>query len=162
MGKLVKNGIDYTNGTVDSILSNTSKNPVQNKVVTNAINNLINQIGNLGGTSYSFDEQAVGTWVDGSTIYKRTFHSGFININGTYTIPKETGWHIGMYIKSEIIMQYTDSTYDFIWASNMGNNNTVVATSYNANDGTVSFNFRNQYGYTDSYVTIYYTKEADA
>ena len=40
MGKLVKNGIDYTNGTVDSMLSNTSKNPVQNKVVTKAINDI--------------------------------------------------------------------------------------------------------------------------
>ena len=161
MGKLVKNGIDYTNGTVDSVLSNTSKNPVQNKVVTGAINNLIAQIGGLGGVSYSYDEQAVGTWVDGSTIYKKTFHSGYISTNGSYTIPKETGWHVGTYVKSEVIMQYADSAYNLVWASNVGNENVVVATQLNANDGSITFFFRSSYGYSDSYVTIYYTKEAD-
>ncbi len=110
---------------------------------------------------YSETEQAVGTWIDGSTIYKKTFHSGAVQVNGEYAVPKEAGWHIGMYIKSEIIMRYTDGTYDLIWASNMGNNNTVVSTSYDVNSGVVKFYFRNQYGYSDSYVTIYYTKVAD-
>lgn len=119
----------------------------------------VDRIGDIA--NYSYDEQAVGTWVDGSTIYKRTYHSGALPVNAEYSIPKESGWHIGMYIKSEIIMRYTDSTYDLIWASNMGNNNTVVSTSYDANSGVTTFYFRNQYGYSDSYVTIYYTKVDD-
>lgn len=47
MGKLVKNGIDYTNGTVDSALDNQSKNPVQNKVVTRAVDNITTTIGDV-------------------------------------------------------------------------------------------------------------------
>ena len=47
MGKLVKNGIDYTNGTVDNVLSDTSKNPVQNKVVKKALDDIITTIGNI-------------------------------------------------------------------------------------------------------------------
>jgi len=110
---------------------------------------------------YSETEQAVGTWIDGSVIYKRTFHSGAVNINGTFTIPKESGWHIGMYVRSEIIMRYTDSTYDYIWAGNYGNDNKLVETDYNVKTGTVTFNFHNPNPYMDSFVTIYYTKEAD-
>jgi hypothetical protein len=38
MGKLVRNGIDYSTPIVDGRLDTTSTNPVQNKVVTNALN----------------------------------------------------------------------------------------------------------------------------
>lgn len=38
MGKLIRNGIDYSTPTVDGRLDTTSTNPVQNKVVTNALN----------------------------------------------------------------------------------------------------------------------------
>jgi hypothetical protein len=120
----------------------------------------VDMIGNIA--KYSYDEQAVGTWVDGSTIYKKTFHSGAVQHEGEYAIPKEAGWHIGMYIKSEVIMRYTDSTYDLIWASNMGNENMAVSTEYDANSGIVTFYFRNPHAYMDSYVTIYYTKVDDA
>ena len=44
MGKLVRNGISYTDPVVDGALDSTSKNPVQNKVVTAALNDKQNQI----------------------------------------------------------------------------------------------------------------------
>lgn len=47
MARLVKNGIDYTNGMVDSVLDNQSKNPVQNKVVTKAVDNITTTIGDV-------------------------------------------------------------------------------------------------------------------
>lgn len=162
MGKLVKNGIDYTNGTVDSVLSDTSKNPVQNKVVTGAINNLIAQIGGLGGVSYSYDEQAVGTWVDGSTIYKKTVHSGLINASGVYEFTVETGYHIGVFVKSEIMMTYSDSVYDLRFVGNVGNGKALVQTYFDANAGKIVFEFNNTHSYSDSYVTVYYTKVADS
>lgn len=37
MGKLVRNGIDYSTPTVDDRLDTTSTNPVQNKVITEAL-----------------------------------------------------------------------------------------------------------------------------
>lgn len=129
--------------------------------LTNVSDMLVKTTGDSGTEQYSFTETIAGQWVDGSTIYKRTFHSGAVQVNGEYAVPKEAGWHIGMYIKSEIIMRYTDSVYDLIWASNMGNNNTVVSTSYDALSGVTTFYFRNPYQYSDSYVTIYYTKVAD-
>ena len=44
MGKLVRNGIDYSTPIVDGRLDATSTNPVQNKVVTNAINDISHSI----------------------------------------------------------------------------------------------------------------------
>lgn len=38
MGKLVRNGISYSEPVVDDRLNENSKNPVQNKVVTDALN----------------------------------------------------------------------------------------------------------------------------
>ena len=55
MGKLMFNGIDYTGG---------------------ASNN---------GHTYSTDEQVVGTWIDGSTIYEKT-----ISIS---SVVKDGSWH---------------------------------------------------------------------
>jgi len=44
MGKLVRNGIDYSTPIVDNQLSATSTNPVQNKIVTQAINEMSNSV----------------------------------------------------------------------------------------------------------------------
>ena len=44
MGKLIRNGIDYSTPTVDSRFDATSTNPVQNKIVTAAINDISNSV----------------------------------------------------------------------------------------------------------------------
>lgn len=44
MGKLVRNGIDYSTPTVDDRLDTTSTNPVQNKIVANAIADISHSI----------------------------------------------------------------------------------------------------------------------
>ena len=44
MGKLVRNGIDYSTPTVDGRLDTTSTNPVQNKVIANAIADISHSI----------------------------------------------------------------------------------------------------------------------
>lgn len=44
MGKLIRNGIDYSTPTVDGRLDTTSTNPVQNKVVANAIADISHSI----------------------------------------------------------------------------------------------------------------------
>ena len=44
MGKLVRNGIDYSTPIVDDRLDTTSTNPVQNKVVANAIADISHSI----------------------------------------------------------------------------------------------------------------------
>lgn len=49
MGKLVRNGIDYSTPTVDSRLDTNSTNPVQNKIVTAAINDISHSIVTIDG-----------------------------------------------------------------------------------------------------------------
>lgn len=44
MGKLIRNGINYSNAMVDSQLDANSTNPVQNKVVTQTINEISNSV----------------------------------------------------------------------------------------------------------------------
>ena len=52
MGKLVRNGIDYTTPTVDGRLDENSTHSVQNKVVTQALNEKANLL-LLGGLNFA-------------------------------------------------------------------------------------------------------------
>lgn len=60
---------------VDAELSETSENPVQNKVITTKLNEIAQSTG--GGNAfeiYSTTEQKIGTWIDGRTLYSCTYH----------------------------------------------------------------------------------------
>lgn len=65
------------NITVDDALSPTSENPVQNKVIDGAINELNTQLSDLA--NYSTAEKAIGTNIDGNTIYQRTIVGSITN-----------------------------------------------------------------------------------
>lgn len=56
--------------TIDSSVSTSSTNPIENQAITNYVNNLF---------ECSTTEKAVGKWTDGRTIYEK---SGAINITG--------------------------------------------------------------------------------
>lgn len=60
---------------VDTELSETSENPVQNKVIATKLNEIAQSTG--GGNAseiYSKTEQKIGTWIDGRTLYSCTYH----------------------------------------------------------------------------------------
>ena len=90
--------------TVDATLSKTSTNPVQNKAVAGVMLDTLSDIGNVtskgfltdalavkqlntnvnelnnsfqASLEYSTDEQIIGTWIDGSPIYRKVFTGTF-------------------------------------------------------------------------------------
>lgn len=160
MGRIVRNGISYGGtGTVDPILDQQSSNPVENKAVAKAIadiNAVVNELDN--SIKYSYDEQAVGTWVDGSTIYKRTFHTGQITAGNAITITND--FNAAWILNYEAVTQYLDSVYDFRFAGPIGNNKCLTQVYIDANNGNIMYEPNNNYPYADSYLTIWYIKSA--
>jgi hypothetical protein len=160
MGIIVRNGISYGGtGTVDPILDQRSSNPVENKAVAKAISDIstiINEIDN--SVKYSYDEQAVGTWVDGSTIYKRTFHTGQITAGNAITIQND--FNAAWILNYESFTQYQDSVYDFRFAGPVGNDRCLTQVYIDAINGAITYDPHNSNPYTDSYLTIWYVKSS--
>ena len=160
MGRIVRNGISYGGtGTVDPILDQQSSNPVENKAVAKAIadiNTVVNEMNN--SVKYSYNEQAVGTWVDGSTIYKRTYHTGQITVGNAITITND--FNAAWILNYESVVQYSDSVNDFKFAGPVGSNNCLTQVYIDANNGNIVYDPHNQYTYADSYLTIWYTKSS--
>ena len=67
---------DGYNLTVDSTVSGSSHNPVQNQAITNYVNKL---------NTYSTTEQRIGTWIDGKPIYRKVISVGGLTLN-TYDV----------------------------------------------------------------------------
>jgi hypothetical protein len=120
----------------------------------------VDMIGNIA--KYSYDEQAVGTWVDGSTIYKKTVHPTELTKQARYEFSPEAGYHFTNLIKVDIMTTYVDGTYNYQWAGYCGNDLKLLETLFNRNSGVIVVNFFNPYPITDAYLTFYYTKEANS
>lgn len=82
-----------------------------NTIDKSSIVNSINEINNKG--IYSTTEQAVGTWIDGKTVYRKVIDLGALNIqSGNITIPSTptdvivNGWFI-MKQNDSYYLQYT-------------------------------------------------------
>lgn len=116
----------------------------------------VDRIGDIA--EYSYDEQAVGTWVDGSTIYKRTYHTGQITVGNAITITND--FNAAWLLNYESMVQYLDSTYDFRFAGPVGNNKALTQVYIDAVNGDIVYAPNNQYPYTDSYLTIWYIKSS--
>lgn len=117
-------------------------------------------IGN--GENYSYDEAAVGKWVDGSTIYKKTVHPTNLTNQARYEFSPEAGYHFTNLIKVDIMTSYVDSVNNYQWSGYCGNNRALLETNLNRNSGVINVNFFNPYPISDAYLTFYYTKEADS
>lgn len=105
---------------------------------------------------YSTDEQVVGTWIDGSTLYEKTYHIQALP-NGV-SVEYETG-----------LSNITPRGFDNILIFPSGNtskapyinmNGTVcIAIQFNAN-GKIYFGANTDQSSTSAYVTLRYTKSS--
>lgn len=50
--------------------------------------------GGSSGHTYSTTEQEIGTWVDGSTIYEKTYNTNLVLTNGTWVVVDSTQTNI--------------------------------------------------------------------
>lgn len=113
---------------------------------------------------YSEDEQVVGTWIDGNTLYERTIvlrengvdkytFTGNMSKGGTYAVGLtniDKIWLEGLYAKRG---RSGDTVY-----TDIDNNNTEVITVFKHSDG--SFYFRDTFTPTDIILIIRYTKSS--
>ena len=116
------------------------------------------------GENYSYDEAAVGKWVDGSTIYRKTVYvPNFPTTNEShYYFYPEAGYHFTNLIKVDIMTTYVDGTYNYQWAGYCGNDRKLIETDLDKNTSIIAVNFFNPNPIADAYLTFYYTKEADS
>lgn len=104
---------------------------------------------------YSTDEQSVGTWIDDSTIYKKTFDCGILPSSTSSQI--STGLTNVKYIKIEGIAIYNNYSLPLPY-------NLVTTTGKDIQLGVYSDNITirttvDDYNIYNAYVTLYYIKE---
>lgn len=113
--------------------------------------------GGGGGSSenYSYTEQAVGTWVDGSTIYKKTIDFGTLPNSTTKEV--EAGLtNVGIVIKIEGIC-YLPSYFATLDSNNSSGDVGWIFGYYKGADKIRCVTNYDRSSYR-AYVTIYYTK----
>lgn len=113
---------------------------------------------NSGKHTYSTEEQVVGTWIDGSTIYERTIHIAASDLSsGSNTITHNIS-NFGKIIDQDGCMFMSNNYSNSLPLTSLNSN--WMARAFDFNPTTFTF----EIGYdvlsitTDIYVTIRYTK----
>lgn len=173
MGDIILNGIKYVGGGGSgghtiinpndvSLTQRTGLQFTGNVAVTDDSANdktVVNISGGGGSVNYSTTEQVIGTWIDGKPLYQKTINCGALPNNTT----KNTAHSISD-IEYAVIIQGS--------ARNPNNGiqiplpyvygNTRCLQTYIDSTNIKLISSENMSGYTESYVTIQYTKTTDA
>lgn len=102
-----------------------------------------------GGINYSTTEQAIGTWIDGKTLYQKTYHypgtlSGNANLDPTFT--------------SSNIDYFTYCDMSYMVNNSYRGSGFQIEMGFNSNGLFIDANNAPNASYSDIYVTIRYTK----
>lgn len=123
-----------------------------------------------GGVNYSTTEHVIGTWIDGSTLYERTYYIDSFPSGGTTTMEKlvDTG-----FTPSQIAIRYGEgvgySSSGSIYPLPYLNGGTSTDVQYEigfafvSRDSHLYIFLRSAYNYSNvtGYVTMRYTKSAN-
>lgn len=117
------------------------------KLSAQQISDLQSAIGR--GGSYSTTEQVIGTWIDGSPLYQKTYHypgtlSGNVNLDPTFT--------------SSNIDYFTHCDMSYVVNNSYRGSGFQIETGFNSNGLFIDTNNAPNASYSDIYVTIRYTK----
>lgn len=109
---------------------------------------------------YTLSHRAVGKWVDGKTIYKRSIRAENIALNGNIVFDPGTRYHFGVLIKAETICS-TQAGLQF--CGDIGAAQTTIQHYLNRDTGMIITEFHNtQTTYDYAYVTYWYTWEVNS
>lgn len=103
--------------------------------------------GGTSGYNYSTTEQVVGTWIDGSTIFERSYAITNQNISTGWTV-LVSSISIDKFISGEVCI--SSGGYDYTWNALYYNNGNIAV--YNFLGGAIQS--------ANGYVTIRYTKSS--
>ena len=103
-------------------------------------------------THYSTDEQVVGTWIDGSTVYEKVIETTFNNASPRYTLDLST--------MDGTPITLIDTSNSFLYYNNNGTQIVQVATQAATNYTSSTLTYNHQQGAVTgkAYVTVRYTK----
>jgi len=113
-----------------------------------------------GGDSqhhYSTDEQVVGTWIDGSTLYEKTIKKQNISSASSSTVLIPSSELTGMNI-IEIDGSYVSRTSNSTYAINAYINSDTITATWLAEDNIYYWLYWGATDTYDAYITIRYTK----
>lgn len=113
-----------------------------------------------GDTHYSFEEQIIGTWVDGSALYRKTIKVGALPSKTTKTVPHGIS-NIGYMVKfsataknsigTQLDLPYcSTNTYDNYIAAYLTSAGILIKTAADWSDYSICF------------VTLEYTKTSES
>lgn len=108
----------------------------------------------LTGRNYSFEERKIGRWVDGSDLYEKTVSCGGLPNNSSTSIPHGIS-NINKIVAIEGIAFGTGSAIPLTYA-----NGSVTACAYATPTNVYVQTKADLTSYTNSYVTLRYTKTA--
>lgn len=117
----------------------------------NRVDNLF--VGDGGGSedmhNYSTTEHVVGTWIDGSNVYERTFNIGLTNIPVDFT-------YFSISLTADLVVS-VDIILDDSYQTYIYSNLPVV---YRRSDGAIGVfnNFSGSLGDCNCYIVVRYTK----
>lgn len=111
--------------------------------------------------TYSTTETVVGTWIDGKTIYKRTFtgNSGSARTNATITIAENQP--IDVLISVEGVYQNKTASSKLYQAFGSDTSALVYDTAGTSANNVIFFINNSSSASFDYYITLYYTKTTD-
>lgn len=146
MSKIMRNGVEFTGGA--SAWSGTQAEydalPIKDSTTLYFITDA-----SIDGHNYSTDEQIVGTWVDGSTMYEKSI--------SVTSLAMDVGWKVigniaGIkdFIDCKQCLKSSDNIYTY---SNL-------TAYYNYNNGDIGLynDLGGNMGNMTGYVTVRYTK----
>ena len=135
---------------VDNLNSISDTNPLsanQGRILNNKIS----------GLSFSTSELDTGaTWIDGSTIYKKTFAFSNLTAGGDHAVPHNIS-NLGVVIKMEGTLYIGGAYWDLPRVTSTSINQTASA---NVNSTNVTISTGNDAAFDSAYVTLYYTKSS--
>lgn len=115
------------------------------------------QINPVFDTHYSTDEHAIGTWIDGSTVYEKTISIGALPNSSSKNIPHGIS-NLGYLISASGVAQrnspYRAHPIPYVSASSVSDQIQIVVNETNVTVYT-SIDLS---GFTNSYITLRYTK----
>lgn len=131
--------------------------------VAQALNELYankkSNISNSTADNYSTEEQVVGTWINGETIYQKTIDFGSLP-NGTTKQVEHNIDNLSMIVNMYCI-RYSSNNSEFSVVPSAEPNGNSWASNLSADSTYVKIKTAEDYSFQKAYITIKYTKTTD-
>lgn len=136
--------------TLDSAVSTSSTNGVENQAITNYVDNKL---------TYSTSETQIGYWIDGKPLYRKIYTFPALKNNDTSELQIDSTYKIVNF--DVIVKSSTDSLLYKLPFVSSTSTNLIGVYLYIAENKISVRTFGNRTNYNDNYAIVEYTKTTD-